>query len=58
MLNLFIREAYKIACLGVTDGDWRVLALEALEVSESAHESTQNLFHAFMILSYVLGYGL
>ena len=25
------REAYQIACLGVTDSDWRELAMEALE---------------------------
>lgn len=25
------REAYQIACLGVTDTDWRELAMEALE---------------------------
>ncbi|KAK3103245.1 hypothetical protein FSP39_017787 [Pinctada imbricata] len=25
------RDAYKVACLGVTDGDWEVLAHEALE---------------------------
>lgn len=25
------KEAYQIACLGVTDGDWRDLATEALE---------------------------
>lgn len=25
------REAYQIACLGVTDADWRELAMEALE---------------------------
>ena len=31
------REAYKIACLGVTDGDWRILALEALEVRISSN---------------------
>jgi intraflagellar transport protein 122 len=24
-------NAYAIACLGVTDGDWRLLALEALQ---------------------------
>ena len=27
----YCREAYKIACLGVTEVDWRVLAMEALE---------------------------
>ena len=48
MLNFVIREAYKIACLGVTDGDWRVLALEALEVSTSADESIQNLFRVYL----------
>ena len=26
------KEAYKVACLGVTDGDWRALAMEAMEV--------------------------
>ncbi|XP_020611190.1 intraflagellar transport protein 122 homolog isoform X2 [Orbicella faveolata] len=25
------RDAYKVACLGVTEGDWRALAMEALE---------------------------
>ena len=30
---IFFREAYRIACLGVTDEDWRILALEALEVN-------------------------
>ena len=28
----FYRDAYKVACLGVTEGDWRALAMEALEV--------------------------
>lgn len=27
----YCRDAYKVACLGVTDGDWEVLAHEALE---------------------------
>ena len=27
----FSREAYEIACLGVTDGDWESLAKTALE---------------------------
>ncbi|XP_069142693.1 intraflagellar transport protein 122 homolog isoform X2 [Argopecten irradians] len=27
----FFKDAYKVACLGVTDGDWEVLAHEALE---------------------------
>ena len=27
------RDAYRIACLGVTEEDWRLLALEAFEVS-------------------------
>ena len=26
------KEAYKVACLGVTDGDWRALAMDAMEV--------------------------
>ena len=25
------RDAYKVACLGVTDGDWRALAMASLE---------------------------
>jgi len=28
----YFRDAYKVACLGVTEGDWRALAMEALEV--------------------------
>lgn len=30
-LYCIYRDAYKVACLGVTDGDWEVLAHEALE---------------------------
>lgn len=29
------RNAYKVACLGVTEGDWRALAMEAMEVMYS-----------------------
>ena len=37
LLNLFsFREAYKIACLGVTENDWRTLALDALEACAHA----------------------
>ena len=33
-LSLHInRDAYKVACLGVTEGDWRALAMEAMEVN-------------------------
>ena len=32
VLIYFFRDAYKVACLGVTEGDWRALAMEALEV--------------------------
>ena len=28
----FNRDAYKVACLGITDGDWRSLGMAALEV--------------------------
>ena len=28
-------DAYHIACLGVTEGDWRSLAMEALEVLDA-----------------------
>lgn len=36
----YFRDAYKVACLGVTEGDWRALAMEALEVN----------FVAFLVL--------
>jgi hypothetical protein len=29
--NFHFRDAYKVACLGVTDGDWEALAHAALE---------------------------
>ena len=33
LFDIFVcRDAYKVACLGVTEGDWRALAMEALEV--------------------------
>ena len=28
---VYYRDAYRVACLGVTDGDWEMLAHEALE---------------------------
>lgn len=31
---MFIREAYAIACLGVTESDWKVLAHSALDSLE------------------------
>ena len=31
------KEAYMVACLGVTPADWRTLALESLEVHEYMH---------------------
>ena len=34
LYELVYRDAYHIACLGVTYEDWRLLALEALEVCE------------------------
>ena len=33
------RDAYRIACLGVTEEDWRLLALEAFEVSYFSHNT-------------------
>ena len=30
-MSLNYRDAYRVACLGVTDGDWEMLAHEALE---------------------------
>lgn len=29
--KMMFKEAYQIACLGVTESDWRDLAIEALE---------------------------
>ena len=31
LLLCVIREAFQVACLGVTDGDWQTLAHDALE---------------------------
>lgn len=31
LLCLYFRETYNVACLGVTNGDWEALGLEALE---------------------------
>lgn len=36
-IYFFNRDAYRIACLGVTDGDWRALAMAALEVGLLNH---------------------
>jgi hypothetical protein len=30
-MNFHFRDAYRVACLGVTDGDWEALAHAALE---------------------------
>ena len=37
------RDAYRIACLGVTEEDWRFLALEAFEVSYFSLSHTHTL---------------
>ena len=41
------KEAYQIACLGVTDNDWRDLATEALEGLDfdTAKKVTHSLTH-------------
>lgn len=54
------KEAYQIACLGVTDSDWRDLATEALEGLDfdtakkasqtQTHCSDQNQCHPLFIL--------
>ena len=31
LISNLSRDAYRVACLGVTDGDWEMLAHEALE---------------------------
>ncbi|XP_036036612.1 intraflagellar transport protein 122 homolog isoform X3 [Onychomys torridus] len=50
------REAYQIACLGVTDTDWRELAMEALEglefeTAEKAFTRVQDLRYLELISS-------
>ena len=46
------RDAYRIACLGVTEEDWRLLALEALEVSRT--DSSSSYIHYFFLFSTLL----
>lgn len=46
------RDAYRIACLGVTEGDWRILALEALEVCPRT--STELSCGSSLIIKYHL----
>ena len=36
-----VEMAYKTACLGVTEADWRSLALETLQVSEMASRRSE-----------------
>uniref|UniRef100_A0A4W2GWS1 Intraflagellar transport protein 122 homolog n=1 Tax=Bos indicus x Bos taurus TaxID=30522 RepID=A0A4W2GWS1_BOBOX len=45
------REAYQIACLGVTDADWRELAMEALEGLE--FETAKKAFTRVQDLRYL-----
>ena len=44
------RDAYRIACLGVTEEDWRLLALEALEVSKIVSFFPLTLFLSTLLL--------
>lgn len=37
------RCAYNVACLGVTENDWMVLALEAFEVGQTLLRTAQSL---------------
>ena len=37
------RSAYNVACLGVTENDWMVLAMEAFEVGQAAERAVQFL---------------
>lgn len=46
------REAYQIACLGVTDADWRELAMEALEGLEF---ETAKKVPILLVCQFVLG---
>lgn len=55
-VTVFHREAYEIACLGVTEGDWEALARAALEgleynIARKAFTRTRNLTHLELIHS-------
>jgi len=48
------KEAYQIACLGVTDTDWKELAMEALEGLE--FETAKKVKQTFTYLAESLVY--
>lgn len=47
------QEAYQIACLGVTDNDWRDLATEALEGLD--FNTAKKVRHAHTVRSIKIG---
>lgn len=57
LTNLFFRKAYQIACLNVTDSDWKILAQEALEnfnlsIAKKAFARIKELKYLELITQY------
>lgn len=50
------KEAYNVACLGVTHSDWRTLALESLEVTHTCTLYTHIHTHTIYMYMYMLVY--
>ena len=47
------RDAYNVACLGVTEEDWKILAFEALEVCMYSMSIVFNIQQLFQKVDFL-----